>query len=180
VIQAAQPVSTGSSELIGIAAAIVVLLIVFGTFVAAGLPIILALISLLPIFVLLAALMNSLRVVEKRAADIRVVVVGAGAAGSACAEIMLAHGVGEIIVCDLEGALYPGRPALDPRRMALAAATNPRNERGMANDLLAGADVLVRRIRARRRVRGCRAHDGCEADRLRDGKPCARGTRLRR
>jgi malate dehydrogenase (oxaloacetate-decarboxylating) len=93
--------------------------------------------------VLLAALMNSLRVVEKRAADIRVVVVGAGAAGSACAEIMLAHGVGEIIVCDLEGALYPGRPALDPRRMALAAATNPRNERGMANDLLAGADVLV-------------------------------------
>ncbi|HEX6510262.1 MAG TPA: MMPL family transporter, partial [Chloroflexota bacterium] len=46
VIQAAQPVSTGSSELIGVAAAIVILLIVFGTFVAAGLPIILALISL--------------------------------------------------------------------------------------------------------------------------------------
>src|SRR5947209_18046780 len=46
VIQAAQPVSTGSSELIGIAAAIVILLIVFGTVVAAGLPIVLALISL--------------------------------------------------------------------------------------------------------------------------------------
>jgi malate dehydrogenase (oxaloacetate-decarboxylating) len=93
--------------------------------------------------VVLAALMNSLRVVDKRAAEIRIVVVGAGAAGSACTEIMLAHGVGEIVVCDLEGALYLGRPGLDPKRMALAAATNPRGERGMANDLLAGADVLV-------------------------------------
>jgi malate dehydrogenase (oxaloacetate-decarboxylating) len=93
--------------------------------------------------VVLAALMNSLRVVDKRAAEIRIVVVGAGAAGSACTEIMLAHGVGEIVVCDLEGALYLGRPGLDPKRKALAAATNPRGERGMANDLLAGADVLV-------------------------------------
>jgi malate dehydrogenase (oxaloacetate-decarboxylating) len=93
--------------------------------------------------VVLAALMNSLRVVRKRAADIRVVVVGAGAAGLACTEIMLAHGVGEIVVCDLEGALYPGRPGLDPPRMALAAATNSRGERGMADELLAGADVLV-------------------------------------
>jgi malate dehydrogenase (oxaloacetate-decarboxylating) len=93
--------------------------------------------------VVLAALMNSLRVVHKRTADIRVVVVGAGAAGLACAEIMLAHGVGEIVVCDLEGALYPGRPGLDPPRMALAAATNPRGERGTADELLAGADVLV-------------------------------------
>ena len=56
--------------------------------------------------VVLAALMNSLRVVDKRAASIRVVVVGAGAAGLACTEIMLAHGVRDIVVCDLEGALY--------------------------------------------------------------------------
>ena len=93
--------------------------------------------------VVLAALMNALRVVHKRVADLRVVVVGAGAAGSACTEIMLAHGVREIVVCDLEGALYAGRAGLDPRRMELAAATNPRGERGMADDLLAGADVLV-------------------------------------
>ncbi|MEO6859154.1 MAG: malic enzyme-like NAD(P)-binding protein, partial [Solirubrobacteraceae bacterium] len=91
----------------------------------------------------LAALMNALRVVDKRVADLRVVVVGAGAAGSACTEIMLAHGVREIVVCDLEGALYAGRPGLDPKRLELAAATNPRGERGTANDLLSGADVLV-------------------------------------
>jgi len=93
--------------------------------------------------VLLAALMNALRVVEKRAEEVKVVVVGAGAAGVACTEIMLAHGVRNIIVCDVEGALDPGRPGLDPVRRALAARTNPTGERGMANDLLAGADVLV-------------------------------------
>jgi malate dehydrogenase (oxaloacetate-decarboxylating) len=93
--------------------------------------------------VLLAALMNALRVVDKRAEEVKVVVVGAGAAGVACTEIMLAHGVRNIIVCDVEGALDVGRPGLDPVRQALAARTNPNGERGMANDLLVGADVLV-------------------------------------
>jgi len=93
--------------------------------------------------VVLAALMNALRVVEKHAAAVKVVVVGAGAAGTACTEILLAHGVSNIIVCDIEGALYPGRPGLDSAREALAARTNPSNERGMASDVLPGADVLV-------------------------------------
>jgi len=93
--------------------------------------------------VVLAALMNALRVVEKHAAEVKVIVVGAGAAGVACTEIMLAHGVRDIIVCDLEGALYAGRPGLDPVRMALAARTNLTGRRGMADDVLAGADVLV-------------------------------------
>jgi malate dehydrogenase (oxaloacetate-decarboxylating) len=93
--------------------------------------------------VVLAALMNALKVIGKRAAEMRIVVVGAGAAGLACTEIMLAHGVRDIVVCDLEGALYAGRPGLDPRRLALAATTNPRGLRGMADDVLVGADVMV-------------------------------------
>ncbi len=93
--------------------------------------------------VVLAALMNALRVVGKDAAEVKVVVVGAGAAGTACTEILLAHGVRNIIVCDIEGALFAGRPGLDPVRAALAAHTNPTGERGMANDVLRGADVLV-------------------------------------
>jgi len=93
--------------------------------------------------VVLAALTNALRVVRKRAAAVKVVVVGAGAAGVACAEIMLAHGVRDITVCDIEGALYAGRPGLDPVREALAARTNLTGKRGMANDVLPGADVLV-------------------------------------
>jgi malate dehydrogenase (oxaloacetate-decarboxylating) len=93
--------------------------------------------------VVLAALLNALRVVGKRAKDIRVVVVGAGAAGLASAEIILAHGVRDLTVCDVEGALYPGAPALDPARADIAARTNPAGRRGSADELLAGADVLI-------------------------------------
>ena len=60
--------------------------------------------------IVLAALLNALRVVGKRAEDIRVVVVGAGAAGVACSEIMLAHGVHDLLVCDIDGALTPAVP----------------------------------------------------------------------
>src|SRR3954470_8058804 len=93
--------------------------------------------------VVLAALVNALRVVGKNAGEIKVVVVGAGAAGVACTEIILAHGVHNLVVCDIEGALYAGRPGLDPERAALAARPHPGDERGMADDMLRGADVLV-------------------------------------
>jgi malate dehydrogenase (oxaloacetate-decarboxylating) len=93
--------------------------------------------------VVLAALLNALRVVGKRVQDLRVVVTGAGAAGVACAKILLAEGVGQIIVCDIDGALYRGRPGLDPVRAELAEMTNLDGERGMAVQLLAGADVFI-------------------------------------
>jgi malate dehydrogenase (oxaloacetate-decarboxylating) len=93
--------------------------------------------------VVLAALTNALRVVEKRAAEIKVVVVGAGAAGTACTEILLAHGVRNIILCDVDGVLFAGRPGLDSVRAALAGRTNPNQERGLADDVLVGADVLI-------------------------------------
>jgi malate dehydrogenase (oxaloacetate-decarboxylating) len=93
--------------------------------------------------VVLAALLNALSVVEKRAEDIRVVVVGAGAAGLACADIMLAHGVADVVVCNRRGALYAGAGHLDADRAALAQRTNKRGLRGTADEVLVGADVLV-------------------------------------
>jgi malate dehydrogenase (oxaloacetate-decarboxylating) len=93
--------------------------------------------------VVLAALLNALRVVGKDVREIKVVVVGAGAAGVACAEIILAHGVRNLVVCDIDGALYSGRLGLEPWRAALADRSNPNRERGMADDVLEGADVLV-------------------------------------
>ena len=93
--------------------------------------------------VVLAALLGSLRIVGKRPEDITVVVVGAGAAGVACTEIMLAQGVGDVIVCDREGALVAGDPGLDASHAVLAERTNRHHRRGMANDLLAGADVML-------------------------------------
>ncbi|MBA2645148.1 MAG: NAD-dependent malic enzyme [Solirubrobacterales bacterium] len=93
--------------------------------------------------VVLAALLNALRVVGKRPEDIKVVVVGAGAAGVASTEMMLAQGVSNVILCDIDGALYPGRPDLDPVRAEIAARTNPQDLRGDANALLEGADVVI-------------------------------------
>src|SRR3954463_6127918 len=93
--------------------------------------------------VVLAALLNALRVVGKRPEDTTVVVVGAGAAGIACTEIMLAQGVGDIIVCDRLGALHVGADWLTPAQAELAARTNKRGLTGVANEVLAGADVLL-------------------------------------
>jgi malate dehydrogenase (oxaloacetate-decarboxylating) len=93
--------------------------------------------------VVLAALLNALRLVGKRPEDITVVVVGAGAAGVACTEIMLAQGVGDVIVCDRPGALYAGDQSLSPAQAELATRTNKRGLTCSANEALAGADVLL-------------------------------------
>jgi malate dehydrogenase (oxaloacetate-decarboxylating) len=93
--------------------------------------------------VVLAALANALRVVGKQLEQVRVVVTGAGAAGSATARMLAAAGAGEIVCCDKEGALYAGCAGLDPYRAALAAETNPRRLRGSADEALAGADVYI-------------------------------------
>jgi malate dehydrogenase (oxaloacetate-decarboxylating) len=93
--------------------------------------------------VVLAALLNSLRVVGKRPEEIKAVVVGAGAAGIACTEILLAHGVGEIVVCDRQGALYRGAGFMNPQMAALAERTNSNGLKGGPDDVLAGADLLL-------------------------------------
>src|SRR5689334_14771284 len=93
--------------------------------------------------VVLAALLNSLRVVGKRIEDVRVVIVGAGAAGMACAKIILHEGVQDLVVCDINGILHPDRGDLTGELAEMAARTNPRGLRGTANDALAGADVVI-------------------------------------
>jgi malate dehydrogenase (oxaloacetate-decarboxylating) len=93
--------------------------------------------------VVLAALLNALKVVGKRAQEITAVIVGAGAAGLACADILLAQGVGEVIVCNRQGALHADAKHLDPDRAALATRTNTHRRRGSADEMLEGADLLL-------------------------------------
>jgi malate dehydrogenase (oxaloacetate-decarboxylating) len=93
--------------------------------------------------VVLAALLNALRVVGKQPADVRVVVVGAGAAGIACAKIILGAGVTDLVVADIGGILHPSRTDLTPELADMAARTNPRGITGSANEALDGADVVV-------------------------------------
>jgi malate dehydrogenase (oxaloacetate-decarboxylating) len=93
--------------------------------------------------VLLAALRGACAVQGRAAEDLRVVVSGAGAAGVACARILLAAGVRDVVVLDSRGVLHPGRDGVSGEKAALAAVTNPRGVRGALADALAGADVFV-------------------------------------
>jgi malate dehydrogenase (oxaloacetate-decarboxylating) len=91
----------------------------------------------------LAALLNALRILGKQPEQIKAVVLGAGAAGIACTEILLAQGIADIVVCDRHGALYPGTDHMNSQIAVLAERTNPRGLRGGPDDLLAGADLLL-------------------------------------
>ncbi len=90
----------------------------------------------------LAALTNALRVVGKHIADVKVVVLGAGAAGMAICEILLAEGVGQLLAVDREGILG-SRAESDSHHASLAERTNPTGIKGGLTEALAGADVLI-------------------------------------
>ena len=93
--------------------------------------------------VVLAALTNALRCVHKDLADVRIVVSGAGAAGTAIVTLLLAAGAGDVVVVDREGALSSDDASLSAAHTELAAATNPRLATGSLREVLAGADVFV-------------------------------------
>ena len=93
--------------------------------------------------VVLAALVNALKVVGKRIEDVKIVMTGVGAAGIATAETLMHAGARNVVGADSHGAVYRGRPDLAPAKAAFAERSNPGNEQGTANELLAGADVYV-------------------------------------
>lgn len=94
--------------------------------------------------VVLAALTNALKVVQKKPADIRVAMSGAGAAGMAIAKLLKLYGVEQIVVCDRSGAIYQGRTdRMNPVKDWLAENTNPEGETGSLSDAIRGSDVLI-------------------------------------
>jgi malate dehydrogenase (oxaloacetate-decarboxylating) len=94
--------------------------------------------------VVLAALINALKIVGKQMSEIKVVVNGVGAAGVACTKIIMAAGVRNVIGCDQEGALYRGRKERMNRvKDWYAENTNPNNEKGTLHDVIKGADVFL-------------------------------------
>jgi malate dehydrogenase (oxaloacetate-decarboxylating) len=93
--------------------------------------------------VVLAALTNALRVVGKQLTESRVVVSGAGAAGTAIVTLLIAAGVSDVVVVDKEGAICSGDGSLSPAHTELAEVTNPRKVQGSLRDCLVGADVFI-------------------------------------
>jgi malate dehydrogenase (oxaloacetate-decarboxylating) len=93
--------------------------------------------------VTLAALLNALRLTNRRLEDIRVVTSGAGAAGIAVIKLMISLGLQDIIMCDREGVIYRGRGNLNDAKTEIAEITNPKRLRGSLADGLKGADVFI-------------------------------------
>jgi malate dehydrogenase (oxaloacetate-decarboxylating) len=93
--------------------------------------------------VVLAALMNASSVIQRVMVDLKVVIAGAGAAGIACAKILLAAGIRDLIVVDSKGVLSVGRDGMHPVKAEMAAASNPRGVTGSLADALQGADVFI-------------------------------------
>jgi malate dehydrogenase (oxaloacetate-decarboxylating) len=93
--------------------------------------------------VVLAALRNALRLVDKEIGDVRVALCGAGAAGVAIAKLLLREGVGDLVVTDVEGVVHEGRDGMDETLAWLAEHTNRDGRTGTLGDAVAGADVFV-------------------------------------
>ena len=93
--------------------------------------------------VVLSALINALKIAGKQKEYIKVVLVGAGAAGTAITDLLLSYGVNNMIVCDKDGAIYDGNTNLSMEHKELAKRTNPNKEKGSLKDVIKGADVFV-------------------------------------
>ncbi|HOP79254.1 MAG TPA: NAD-dependent malic enzyme [Armatimonadota bacterium] len=94
--------------------------------------------------VVLAALYNALKIVDKDISAIKVVVLGAGAAGVACSKALMGAGVRNVILCDRAGTIYKGRKeGMNPAKEWLAENTNPEGVKGTPQDALKGADLFL-------------------------------------
>jgi malate dehydrogenase (oxaloacetate-decarboxylating) len=101
--------------------------------------------------VVLAALINSVKVVGKKIEDLKIVFNGAGAAGTAIAKLLLCIDVDknickrvkEVILCDSKGIIYDGREDLNEFKQRMSKITNPSNKEGTLKDALEGADVFI-------------------------------------
>ncbi|MBN2072786.1 MAG: NAD-dependent malic enzyme [Actinobacteria bacterium] len=93
--------------------------------------------------VTLAGLFNALKIYKKDIKEIRVVMNGAGAAGTSIINLLNYVGVSDIVVCDSKGIIHSGRPDLNVSKQELAKITNTGNMKGSLSDAVAGADVFI-------------------------------------
>ena len=93
--------------------------------------------------VVLSGLLNALKVVGKKKEEVKVVTVGAGAAGIAIVKMLLSAGFKNITMCDKQGALYVGCPGMNWAQAEMAERTNPDQTPGTLAEKLVGADVFI-------------------------------------
>lgn len=93
--------------------------------------------------VVLAGLINALKLTGKKKETARVVISGAGSAGISICRLLMSHGFRDIVMTDKCGALAPGESFMNPAQQEMAAVTNPRQERGPLETIIKDKDILV-------------------------------------
>jgi len=88
-------------------------------------------------------LINALKIVKKDIKDIKIVTSGAGAAGVAIIKLLLSMGLQNVILTDRKGAIYDGRPGLNPIKAEIAKITNKEKLKGTLADVIKDADVFI-------------------------------------
>lgn len=93
--------------------------------------------------VALAAMFNALKLTNRKMDEVKVVVNGPGAAGTAITKLLISTGLKHVILCDRDGALFKGRDHLNPEMEEMAGITNSERKQGTLADVLVGADVFI-------------------------------------
>ena len=93
--------------------------------------------------VVLSAMLNALKLVNKKIEDIDAVVNGSGAAGIAITKLLMSMGLRNVILCDRTGAIYEGRENLNAEKAEMAKISNRDMKKGSLADVLVGADVFI-------------------------------------
>ncbi|ABN51582.1 MAG TPA: NAD-dependent malic enzyme [Hungateiclostridium thermocellum] len=93
--------------------------------------------------VTVAAMINALKLVNKKIEDIEVVVNGSGAAGIAVTRLLMSMGLKKVILCDTKGAIYDGRDNLNSEKALIAKISNLEKKKGTLEDVIKGADVFI-------------------------------------
>lgn len=93
--------------------------------------------------IMLAGLINALKVVGKRLEDVKIVTSGAGAAGIAVIKLLVSAGAGNVVMTDRTGAIYNGRTGLNPAKQEIAEITNSSRESGSLAEVIKDADVFI-------------------------------------
>jgi malate dehydrogenase (oxaloacetate-decarboxylating) len=88
-------------------------------------------------------LINALKIVNKKPENLKVVVLGAGAVGTACSKMIMNLEMQNLIACDRKGSIHKGRRDLTSAKKWFAENANPGTETGTLSDVISGADIFI-------------------------------------